>query len=183
MIQLPYKIIAVLVAFIALSGAFFGYGHIQYAKGVEVTTAADNTKIDRLKLDAAGVLAKETARANTAERDLQAFKNNQELKDADNQKTVSDLAGQLRRAAGVAVRLRDPNAAPGCRLGSSGTTGQSTPAPSVGADNGAEAGGLLSKQLTEFLLSQAAAADAINNAYQSCRADSLNIRAQDFQDR
>lgn len=175
MIPLPYKIIAALVAFIAIAGAFLGYGHYQFTKGGDIATKAANAKINRLKLDAAAVLATETARATAAEQALQAFTNNQEIKDADNQKTISGLADQLRRAAGISYRLRDPNAAPGCRLGGGSAPGQSATTPSAGADNGAEAGGLFSAGATELFQRLTSEADEINAAYASCRPYALEV--------
>lgn len=175
MIPLPYKLLALVLAAVAIMAAALAYGHTRYNKGYQVATAEANTKIDRLKLDAAALLAAETARATAAERALQDFTNNQELKDADNQKTISGLADQLRRAAGISYRLRDPNAAPGCRLGGGSAPGQGAAAPGTGADNTPEAGGLFSEQATRLFTELTREADDINAAYQSCRAYALEV--------
>ena len=159
----------ILVLAAAILVAVLGYGHRQYSKGYKIATVEANTKIDRQKLDASAVLMKETTRANTAEHALQDFKNTQELKDVDHTKTVTGLSDQLRRAAGVAIRLRDPNAAPGCRLGGGGPTSPSAAPTGASADNRAEASGLLSTDLTELLQRLTREADEVNNAFASCK--------------
>ena len=145
--------------------------------GESRATAAYNTAIDRQKLDASATLARETGKTRAAEQTLQAFKNQQEIRDAENKRVVGALADQLRAAAGAAGRLRDPNARlAGCGGGGGGTAAADPARAGGGAPDAAEAAGLLSKQLTEFLLNQAAEADQVNLAYISCRADSFNLR-------
>ena len=170
MIPLPYKLLALVLAAAAILAAVLGYGHRQYSKGYQIATTEANTKIDRQKLDASAVLIKETTRANTAEHALQDFKNTQELKDVDHTKTIVGLSDQLRRAAGVAIRLRDPNAPAGCRLGSGSSTSPSAAAASVGADDTGQASGLFSAGATELFQRLTREADEVNNAFASCKA-------------
>lgn len=154
-----------------------GYSYYQQRVGESRATAAYNTAIDQQKIDAGATLARETGKTREAEQALQAFKNQQEIRDAENKTIASGLAAQLRAAAGTAGRLRDPNASPaGCGGGGSGTPGTDPARAGGGAGDTSEAGGLLSADLTELLLSQAKAADDINVAYTSCRADAFNLR-------
>lgn len=155
--------------------AIVAYSYYQQRVGESRATASYNTAIDRQKLDAGAMLAQERKNTRTAERAMQAFKNQQEIRDGENKTIVSALEARLRSAAGPAGRLRDPNAAR-CGVGGGGTPGADPARASGGAADVAEAGGLLSKQLTEFLLSQAADADQVNLAYTSCRLDTLSLR-------
>lgn len=175
LIPLPYKLLALGALLAAILASILGYGHRQYTKGVQATTLTYEAALAKQKAEASTTLTAETTKVLTAERALQAAKNLQENEDATHQKTVTDLSSQLRRAAGVAVRLRDPNAPAGCRLGSGSAASQVTATLVPSAGDGAEAGGLLSKQLTEFLLAQAADADTINSAYTSCRAYAIKV--------
>lgn len=148
--------------------------------------AIDQRGYDRAKAEATAALkeqqrqaerelASQTAKTRAAEQALHNFKTNQETQDAKAQSTVADLSRRLRQLAGDAGRLRDPHA-PGCGGGGGGALSEAAPAASGGAEHPAEAGGVLSKQLTEFLFGQAAAADQLNNAYISCRADAYQVR-------
>lgn len=175
MIPLPYKLLAVFLAAAAIVAAVLGYGHRQYNKGYQIATTEANTKIDRQKLDAAATLAAQVTKTHAAEQALQDFINRQEKQDALYKKTVSDLSDRLRVAAGSTGRLRDPNAAPGCRLGSGSATSQSTAAPSAGADDGTEAGGLFSVGATELFTRLTREADEINAAYASCRPYAIKV--------
>jgi hypothetical protein len=146
----------------------------QQGIGEARATGKYNVKIAAQKVEAAALLAKETARVTTTEKALQAVKNNQEVQDAKNRKTVAGLTARLRDLA-VNGRLRDPNAGRG---GSSDPApGNAATSPGDSADHGAETGGVLSGELTGFLLSQAASADEINLAYISCREDAAAVRA------
>lgn len=157
--------------------AIVAYSYYQQQVGESRATAAYNTAIDRQKLDAGAALARETGKTRAAEQTLQAFKNQQEIRDAENKRVVGALADQLRAAAGAAGRLRDPNASSaGCGIGGSGTPGADPARAGGGTADAASDAGLLSKQLTEFLLAQAADADQVNLAYVSCRADAMNLR-------
>ena len=159
----------------AIRAAVLGYGHRQYAKGVQIATLEANTKIDRLKLDAGALLAAQVAKTHAAEQSLQDFINRQEKQDALYKKTVSDLSDRLRLAAGSTGRLRDPNAAPGCRLGSGSAPGKSSTASRSGTDDGAETGGLFSAGATELFERITREADEVNAAYASCRPYALKV--------
>lgn len=172
---LPYKWVAIAGLLIgAVVGCYALSLHLE-AIGYDHAANLYQGKIDQQKLTAAGVLATETEKTSKAERSLADAKNTQELKDEEHKTTVAGLAAQLRARAGAGGRLRDPNAT---RCGSSGG-GAASPAagtPSASTDDAAQAGGLLSAELTGLLQRQATEADAINNAYASCRADSISLR-------
>lgn len=130
-----------------------------------------------LKREAREALDAQKKLVADAERSLQEFKNQQEVKDATNQNTVASLSGRLRDLVRVNDgRLRDPNAT-GCRSSSSGSESGTTSASNAGASNGTETGGLLSQQLSNLLLQRLNEADTINNAYIACRADTYKLRA------
>ena len=141
------------------------------ARATERFTAAT----DRQKAEAERVLAVEVEKVAAAQAALQEFKNQQEIKDAGNQKTVAALSTRLRDLAGPAGRLRDPHAG-GCGGGGGDAPAATAPAPGDRADDAAEAGGLLSKQLTGLLQARFREADEINTAYISCRADAFAVR-------
>lgn len=133
--------------------------------------------LTKQKKQAAALLATETAKAAAATKALQDFKITQEKEDAINEKTVSILADKLRALAGPAGRLRDPYQT-GCGVGGGNAQSQSVGGTQSGQGNGAEAGWLLSPELTQFLLTKDNEADAINLAYISCRADAGKVRAE-----
>lgn len=163
------KIIAILLSVIALGIAVLGYGHYQYTKGVKVTTTTYEAAIEKQKGEAAQLLEAETAKVLARERELADLKAKQEQQDAQHQKTIIDLQARLRAAAGPAGRLRDPNA-PGCGGGGGGAIGAPAADPGSRPSDGAEAGGLLSAQLSGLLQRLTFEADAINVAYASCRS-------------
>lgn len=158
----------------ALFGGYLAWASHQQGIGDARATAAYNARIEAQKKGAAATLAKETAKVVATERALQDFKNRQEVKDAGNKKTVDNLTARLRDLAGHSGRLRDPNAGRGG--GSSGADGTAPAAPGDSADNGTEAAGILSTELTEFLQRLTLEADEINTAYISCRADAEAMR-------
>lgn len=168
------KLIMGLVSFIVLMVGIVIFGQHRYDQGDAAATLRDSVVIEKLKGDAATTLAAETERVRKAEQALRDFKDNQELKDADNRKIVQALADRVRSLIGDAGRLRDPNAT-GCGGGGGGATSQATEGAGDRPADGAEAGGLLSAELTEFLRTQALSADEINNAYSSCRAYLMTI--------
>lgn len=131
----------------------------------------------RIKAEAAATLATETDRVRATEAALQEFKTNQELKDANHQKTVADLGRSLRAVAGPAGRLRDPNGGAGCGGGGDRAPGQAATGAGDRADDSAQSAGLLSEQLSELLFARLDEADTINIAYIACRADTDAIRA------
>lgn len=163
------------VRLVIVAVVIVAYSYYQQRVGESRATATYNTAIDRQKIEAGTVLAGETAKVRTAELALRKFKDEQEIKDAENKLVVSGLAQRLRAAAGPTGRLRDPHAA---RCGHGGGSAPGADPASAGgrAADPAEAGGLLSADLTGLLLSQAKAADDINVAYASCRADSFAMR-------
>lgn len=131
--------------------------------------------LDSQKLQARAALAAETGKTAAAQQVLANTKNEQDLSDAKHQKANELLFARLSAAAGGADRLRDPSAVRrGCSC--SGPTAAANAATSAGADDKADATGLLSADLTGLLLAQAKAADLINNAYTSCRADAESVR-------
>lgn len=131
---------------------------------------------DKLKAEAIATLASETAKTRAAEQALQAHTHQQEVSDANHQKTVAALAERLRAAAGPTWRLRDPNA-PGCWGSSRSAPGSTAPAPADRPDDGTQADGLLSAELTGLLHRLQREADDINIAYASCREDAFAVRA------
>ena len=159
-----------------LAALFFAEQYIE-GLGYDRAKAEDRAAIEQSKREAANALLREINKTHAAEQALQAFKNQQELKDADHQKTVADLSSRVRNLAGPAGRLRDPQAL-GCGASSSGPASAVATAPGAGADSGAQAGGLLSKSLTGLLYRLAGEADELNNAYASCRADAYTVRAK-----
>lgn len=170
MIPLPYKLLA-------LAAAVLGYGHQQYAKGVQATTATFQAAIAAQKAQAATTLANETERVRLLERALASATRQQETHDAQAQKTIAALDDRLRNLAGPGQRLRDPHATiAGCWGGSGSAPGAATTPAADRAADGPDAGGLLSVPLTELLRATLRAADDINAAYTSCRADAYAVR-------
>lgn len=163
-----------------LAVLYLGYGAwVTHQQGIgEARATADyNTVIDKQKAKAVQLLQTETDRANAASAKLVKFRTEREKHDAENKSVIAGLASRLRAAAGAAGRLRDPNAShAGCGSGGGGASGADSTHSSGGAADEAEARGFLSKQLTEFLLRQAADADQVNLAYTSCRLDALSLR-------
>jgi hypothetical protein len=166
---------------IAAAGALvLGY-HVwqdhQQGIGEDRANARWRKATDKLKADAKDTLATETAKARAAEQALQDFKNQREIKDAHNKTTVDSLATRLRELAGASGRLRDPNATAGCWRGGDSATGQTAAAAGDRPGDGAQAGGLLSVELSGLLRARIEEADTINIAYASCRADAFEMRA------
>lgn len=166
--------IAAVVALLAV--LFFGEQYIE-GRGFERAKAEDQAATNKLKAEAAALLASETSKVRTSEQALQASTDSQNLKDRDHEKTVADLSDRLRRAAGPAGRLRDPHAT-GCGAGSSGTQGEAPSAPGDRPADSSQTGGLLSADLTGLLQRLTREADDVNAAYASCRADAYTVRSQ-----
>ena len=171
MTDILIKIAAVLALLIVL---FFGEQYIE-RRGYDRAKAEDTAAINKQKAEAATTLASETAKTRSAEQALQSITNSQNLKDADHEKTVADLSDRLRRAAGPAGRLRDPNAA-GCGGGGGSTPGEAPRSPGDRPADPAEADRLLSAELSGLLQRLTREADDINLAYASCRADAIAVR-------
>lgn len=174
-IGIEVKIIALLLAVIALGISAFGLVHYGHSKGVAETTATYETALSKQKAAASLKLADETAKTRSIEQALQTFKNEQDLKDEKHQTIVAAMSTRLRGLAGPAGRLRDPNQT-GCGSGGGGAQSATATATADRADDRAETGGLLSGPLTDLFLNITREADEINVAYTSCRADSIGIR-------
>lgn len=144
-------------------------------RGYNRAKAEATAALKELQRQAERELASQTARTIAAEQALHNFKTQQDIQDAKAQATVADLSGRIRQLAGQSGRLRDPNA-PGCGGGSGGAAGEAATAPGSGAADPAEAGGLLSAELTGLLQRLTTEADEINLAYTSCRADAYALR-------
>lgn len=171
-----WKPIAGVILSAALIGGYLAWESHQQGIGEARATATYNEKIEIQKKEAADVLKKETAKVAAAEKALQHFKNIQEVKDAGNKKITDNLSARLRDIAGPTGRLRDPNAGRG---GDSSGANCGAPAGTGNRpDNGAEAPGLLSAELTRFLQQKLIEADEINLAYISCRADAEATRTR-----
>lgn len=152
---------------------YFAWAEKQQKIGHEAAWVEFEAALAKQKTQAQALLKTETDKVTAAQKALNDFKNTQEIKDVQNAKVVSDLTTKLRDLG----RLRDPGKTTRCGPGSGPSEGGSPTSPSSGPNDTAEAGGLLSAELTEFLLTQAIAADQINSAYISCRDDSLNLRS------
>jgi hypothetical protein len=171
MTSILIKIGAVLALLAAL---FFAEQYIE-GLGYSRARAKDQEAAEALKAQAAATLATETEKTRNAEQALQTLTNAQNLKDADHEKIVADLSSRLRVAAGPAGRLRDPHAV-GCGPSGGGTQSATASPANDSAADGAQTGGVLSKQLTELLQQLTASADIVNDAYASCRADAYAVR-------
>ena len=168
-----YAYIAVAVA---AGGAVLWWGEHRHDQGVDATRKVYQAAIDRQKADAAKTLANEIARVQNAESDLREAKQLQELKDDKNRKTTADLSDRLRKLGSVDGRLRDPNAQTRCRNRGGDPFAKDTSPTSISADDATQTDGLLSVQLSELLRERLREADAVNDAYASCRADAYRVR-------
>ncbi len=124
--------------------------------------------VEKQKVDAKALLASETAKTEAVNAKLNDAKDKQESEDAINNQTITVLADKLH-----ATRLRDPGGG-GC--GGSTQSGVAA-SPTTGTTDTAKDTGFLSAELTNFLIGQAKAADEVNLAYISCRADSYKLRS------
>lgn len=171
MLAIRALVLAAVIGMLTVS--YFGWRAEQRSIGAAQQREIDQREVDKLKAQAALALAAAVKGKDTAEEALRVAVRTQEDKDAKNQKTVVEFRRQL-AAVGV---LRDPYAkASGCGGGSSGPATAVAAASSPGTSDGAEAAGVLSKELTGFLQQQADEADAVNLAYISCRADLLGLK-------
>lgn len=172
----PTRWLMLIAAVGALSLGYIGWADHQQDIGEARATTRFTADTARQKLEAARVLAIEVTKVAAAHAALQEFKNQQEIKDAGNQKTVATLSARLRDLAGPVGRLRDPHASGGCGRGGGDAPAAAASTPGDRADDAAEAGGLLSEQLTGLLQARFREADEINTAYISCRADAFAVR-------
>lgn len=167
----PYRWILAGGLMLALVVGYFAWEkHIRNDERAKVV-AEYNKQIEAQKADAQKKLAEVTAEVDAKSKALQEHKDAQENTDVINEKTISILADKLH-----SVSLRDPSTVAGRWESGSSPTGQVTASSSTCATDIPAASGVLSQQLTDYLISQAKLADIINNAYISCRADSLVIR-------
>lgn len=142
--------------------------------------AALNTltgKVTQQKADAAARYEQLKTERDEAQARLNDAHRAQEKKDAENARVVSAQAERLRAlAAAHDGRLRDPYQDPGCGRGGGGAQGAVAAGAGAGAADVPEAGGLLSAQLSGLLLRLQLEADAVNDAYASCRSDTMTVR-------
>lgn len=155
---------------------FTGEQYIE-GRGYQRAKAEDTAAINKQKAEAADQLTAEIQKTRTAEQALQTLKNDQELKDATHQKTVASLSDRLRALSDPSGRLRDPHAR-GCGPSGSGSPSETSTALSDRPADPAEAGGLLSADLSGLLRQLTREADDINVAYASCRADAYAVRGE-----
>lgn len=170
------SIIAKLIAALALLAALFFAEQYVESRGYDRAKAEDKAATEQIKREAADQLATLTGQVREKEHALQAVTDTQNIKDKDHEKTISNLSDRLRRAAGPAGRLRDPNATAGCGGSGSGTSGQAASSAGDRASDTAETGGLLSGPITELFQQLTRDADDINAAYASCRVDAYSVR-------
>lgn len=168
--------VAVALAIGGAVAAWNHHGEAEYQRGHDAATLVANSRIDGQIIEAGKKLREAQKERDAVRDDFQKFKDTQELKDEQNKKTSAAAARQLADLAGASKRLRDPNATPGCR--SSGGAGAQAPGNVAGdrADDRAETSGLLSEQLSGLLLARIKEADAINDAYASCRPYALKAQ-------
>lgn len=167
------KIAAVVALLVAV---FFGEQYIEQ-RGADRQFLVDQAAANKLKIAADKRLAEETAKVDAAEQAMQEITTAQNVKDYDHEKTVADLSDRLRRAAGPSGRLRDPHAAV-CGGGGGSTQGDIAGPAGDRPGDAAQADGLLSADLTGLLQRLQLEADTINDAYSSCRAQAIAVRAQ-----
>lgn len=171
--------IAAAVVVGAVTTGYFSWRTAQRDVGAQAQYVVDRAAMDRLEEKAKTELAAATARRDTAEQALLAFKNKQEITDAKNKATNATLSTKLAAlSAAGSGRLRDPNAEIACGSGGGDTASPPTATASGSPDDGAKTGGLLSVQLSDLLRERLREADEINVAYAACRADAFNIRGQ-----
>jgi hypothetical protein len=167
----PYRWLLLLALCGALGIGYVSWAHHQQDIGEARATARYEAALVKQKAEAAALLSTETAKVEAKESELLQLHFEGELRDQVNEKTIVVLADKLHRLG----RLRDPYAA-GC--GGGGSTTQSTDPASAGSGAGdaSDGAGLLSERASDFLRQQTEVADRINNAYASCREDSLSLR-------
>jgi hypothetical protein len=154
-----------------LAGLFFGEQYVERL-GASKQAATDQVRVDQLKQAATAELLALTNGAQALGTALQKTVTDQNLKDADHEKTLANLSTKLR----AAMRLRDPHAV-GCGGSSGGPPSPATgPADSSPAD-GSQTAGLLSAELSGLLQRLQSEADNVNAAYASCKSDAISIRA------
>jgi len=170
----------VLIGVILATAVMAGLGYAGYRIDRRATAIENDRwqmEVKELKLKASRELSIARDERDAAQEKLNGALAAQERTDNANKEIVADLEGKLRAARAVSGgRMRDPNAT-GCRSGGQDPGGQVAASPGGSGSNPAEAGGLLSADLTGLLDKLTKESDDINVAYASCRADSFNVRA------
>lgn len=146
-------------------------------RGYARAKAEDMAAIEQQKREATAELLRLTDQVHATESRLQAALQDQNTKDYNHAQTIAALSDRLRAYAGPGLRLRDPHAT-GCGPGGTGPQSDTATAPDAGTTDPAQAGGLLSAELTGLLQRLAREADDINAAYTSCRADAYTVRGE-----
>lgn len=168
---------AYLLVMAALVGAATWATKALEARGEARATAKYEVALAKQREDAQKELDAEKAKTLRTESLLKEAKLTQEKKDVENAQVISKQKRDLAYLAGTAGRLFDPNyKGAGCREGSEDPSRQVAGGARTGGEDGAEAGGLLSPELSQLLQQRAEEADNINAAYASCRADALKVR-------
>lgn len=169
--------IAAAIAVSAGTAAYFGWRGHQRDIGRQEQRVVDQAAADKLKADAKMKLDQLQADTDKKQTLLDAFKNTQDVKDAQAQIKTSDLEKRLAAARNSAGRLRDPFAtASGCGSSCGGPQAQITTAANSGATDDAKTTGLFSVQFSDYLRTKLKEADDINIAYASCRNDTMSLR-------
>ena len=139
--------------------------------------ALNKAHVDALavqKRQASFVLAAETEKVRQLQAALKIAADTLEKAYATHKAKVADATAALELAR-KSGRLRDPNA-DRCGGGGGSAPGPAQPPAGGGEGDKAEAGGLLSVQLSDLLSRVLREADDINVAYAACRADALSAR-------
>jgi hypothetical protein len=134
-------------------------------------------QLEQQKKEAAEKLAALTKERDAAQARANESHRQQEIKDANNRKTIADQVARLRAlsAAAPGGQLRDPNAGRGC--GGAKPEGDAAADGRGSTDDAAAAGGLVSAPLSGLLREQAGGADKWADLYGRARADALMCRA------
>lgn len=163
-------IMGVLIAILATTN-WISYERLTSAQELN---KAHTSALAAQKKEAAFTLAAETERVRQLQGALKIAADMLEKAYAVNKVQVADAAAAL-AAAKRDGRLRDPNA-DRCGGGGGSPPGPGQPPAGSGEGDKAEAGGLLSVQLSDLLGRVLREADDINIAYAACRADALSAR-------
>jgi hypothetical protein len=167
--SVPGKVLAALALFAVLSMVYPPWKAHQQAIGEKRATLRHNTAIEAQNAEADKLLKDATERADTASQALREFVNRQEKTDAIETTKIAELETRLRALAGPAGRLRDPYATAASGPGCAGPSGSSPSPAGAGAGNAGSSTGLLSPELSQFLIGKLADAERVSAAYASCR--------------
>ena len=173
----PTKWLVLLVVVVGIiAGARYLESRIEQ-RGYDRAESIYTKKIAEQKAEATKLLGDEKDKVAGLEKAMLQSSLLQEIKDAKSAKTIAALRGQLAGLADADGRLRDPNAQePRCGGSGGSPQTQSASDPRSGPSNPAEATGLLSAELSGLLQRLTSEADELNNAYSSCRADTIQVR-------